>query len=352
MADLDIVPEDQDELVSPHHVLALKCVGILVMMGLTALFCLLPYRTYSCEHRQRLVSFANCFGGGVLFGTIFLHLIPEVSYQWQQYLEMTGREAPLPVAESLEVLGFCLILFIETLFEQLSIRKLKRGVFAEDCEKCNVKHNNIHKLKDISPDECNVPEQQEILSPDKDVLISAASQAKRCVVITNQTHNVWIMLASLFVHSVFEGMAVGVETQMQTVIGLIGAILVHKCAIALTLWSRLISQYIPIKKGIVFAVLLAVGTPLGVILGTALQAELTGSTLLLVVATIQAIATGIFLYITFAEILFPELKKKKDMLYKIPCIVLGIVIIGSATLLHDHTHGHSEQSHEGHEGHH
>lgn len=334
--------EDQDQLLSRHHLLTVKCVGILVMMGLTTVFCLLPYKTYSCEHRQRLVSFANCFGGGVLFGTIFLHLIPEVSYQWSEYLEKVGTEAPLPVAESLEVLGFCLILFIETLFEQLSIRKLKRGVFAEDCEKCEKKHNNLHKLQNISPDECNVPE-QEILSPDKDVLISAANTAKRCVVMNNmnQTHNVWILLASLFLHSLFEGMAVGVETQAQTVIGLIGAVLIHKCAIALTLGSRLISQYVPLKKGIVFAVLLAVGTPLGVVLGTGLQAELTGTTLLVVVATIQALATGIFLYITFAEILFEELKKKKDMKYKIPCIVLGIVIIGSATLLHDHTHGHA-----------
>lgn len=61
------------------------------------------------------------------------------------------------------MLGFCLILFIETLFEQLSIRKLKRGVFAEDCEKCEQKHNNIHKLQNISPDECNVPEQVSII---------------------------------------------------------------------------------------------------------------------------------------------------------------------------------------------
>lgn len=55
--------------------------------------------------------------------------------------------------------------------------------------------------------------------------------------------------------------------------------------------------------------------------------------------TIQAIGTGIFLYITFAEILFPELKNKQDMRYKIPCICIGILIIGLASLLHSHSHG-------------
>ena len=61
----------------------------------------------------------------------------------------------------------------------------------------------------------------------------------------------------------------------------------------------------------------------------------------------QALGTGIFLYITFAEILFPELKNKRDMRYKIPCICFGILIIGLASLLHTHSHGveHHDEDH-------
>ena len=68
---------------------------------------------------------------------------------------------------------------------------------------------------------------------------------------------------------------------------------------------------------------------------------------LLILALLQALGTGIFLYITFAEILFPELKNKQDMKYKIPCICLGILIIGLASLLHTHTHGvaHHDEDH-------
>lgn len=55
----------------------------------------------------------------------------------------------------LQVLGFCLILFLETLFDQLSVRKLKKGVLAEDCEKCELKHMEIHMAENVSPEQCN-----------------------------------------------------------------------------------------------------------------------------------------------------------------------------------------------------
>jgi len=337
---LELGEEGEEILMNPNSLVTMKSVGILIMMVLTTVFCVLPYKTYSCEHRQRLTSFANCFGGGVLFGTIFLHLIPEVSVQMNQYLKQTDQEMPIPLAETLEVLGFCLILFLETLFDQLSVRKLKKGVLAEDCEKCEMKHIEIHMSENISPEQCNNQPLMEttdmIVQADKNSLLAASNTPKRCVVENKQ--NIAILLASLVTHSVFEGGAVGVERQPETVMGLMGAILIHKCAIALTLGSRLVTQEVHFKKGCVYAVLLSVGTPIGIVLGVAVEAKLTGSALLITSAVIQAIGTGIFLYITFAEILFPELKNKRDMRYKIPCICLGIVIIGLASLLHSHSH--------------
>lgn len=345
---LELGEGGEEMLINPNYIITMKSIGILVMMVLTTVFCVLPYKTYSCEHRQRLISFANCFGGGVLFGTIFLHLIPEVSQQMNQYLLQTGQEMPVPLAETLEVLGFCLILFLETLFDQLSVRKLKKGVFAEDCEKCEKKHNDLHMLENISPDQCNnlppVETTDVILQADKNSLLMPSNTPKRCVV--EKRHNIGILLASLFTHSVFEGGAVGVERQAETIMGLMGAVLIHKCAIALTLGSRLVTQEIQFKKGCVYAVILSVGTPIGIVLGVAVEAKLTGSTLLITTAVIQALGTGIFLYITFAEILFPELKNKQDMKYKIPCICFGILIIGLASLLHTHTHAHGVGHHD------
>ena len=47
------------------------------------------------------------------------------------------------------------------------------------------------------------------------------------------------------------------------------------------------TQEIQFKKGCVYAVILSVGTPIGIVLGVAVEAKLTGTTLLIVTAVIQ-----------------------------------------------------------------
>ena len=51
--------------------------------------------------------------------------------------------------------------------------------------------------------------------------------------------------------------------------------------------SRLVTQEVHFKKGCVYAVLLSVGTPIGIVLGVAVEAKLTGSALLITSAVIQ-----------------------------------------------------------------
>ena len=53
--------------------------------------------------------------------------------------------------------------------------------------------------------------------------------------------------------------------------------------------SRLVTQDVKFKQGCVYAVILSVGTPIGIVLGVAVEAQLTGPTLLLVTAVIQVI---------------------------------------------------------------
>ena len=40
---------------------------------------LIPLKAVGMKNAARYTSIANCFGGGVFFGTCFMHLIPEVS---------------------------------------------------------------------------------------------------------------------------------------------------------------------------------------------------------------------------------------------------------------------------------
>ena len=51
--------------------------------------------------------------------------------------------------------------------------------------------------------------------------------------------------------------------------------------------SRLVTQDVNFKQGCVYAVLLSIGTPIGIVLGVAVEAQLTGTKLLIVTAVIQ-----------------------------------------------------------------
>ena len=55
-----------------------KCGGIVVMFLLPFLFGLAPIKAAKLKNAARYTNIASCFGGGVFFGTCFMHLIPEV----------------------------------------------------------------------------------------------------------------------------------------------------------------------------------------------------------------------------------------------------------------------------------
>ena len=57
-----------------------KCGGIVVMFILPFVFGLAPIKAAKMKNAARFTSIANCFGGGVFFGTCFTHLIPEVKW--------------------------------------------------------------------------------------------------------------------------------------------------------------------------------------------------------------------------------------------------------------------------------
>eukprot|EP00116_Pleurobrachia_bachei_P006517 sb/3466779/ len=133
-----------------------RTVTIIAVFIVSMLFGLLPLKTLSLKYRSRIASIANCFGGGVFFGTCFMHLIPEVKMQITEYFEViefkeiaaavsatfnndtqeyycdeAAGKIPtwitplkkIPIPEMLECSGFLLILSVEKIAE--SAKKIR-----------------------------------------------------------------------------------------------------------------------------------------------------------------------------------------------------------------------------------
>ena len=56
-----------------------------------------------------------------------------------------------------------------------------------------------------------------------------------------------VLIFALLVHSIFEGLAIGIESSSTTFLQLAGAILIHKCVVAFALGTRLLDAGLQLK---------------------------------------------------------------------------------------------------------
>ena len=146
-----------------------RAITMIIILIVSMIFGMLPLKTLSMKYRSRIASIANCFGGGVFFGTCFMHLIPEVKMQINAYVEYMedkvtaglaeGEKPPgyleflekLPIPEFLECSGFLLILSIEKIAESAKkIRPLTQrfSVFIST-KKLNAAQKLVNKQQDL-----------------------------------------------------------------------------------------------------------------------------------------------------------------------------------------------------------
>lgn len=64
---------------------------------------------------KRVVSFLNCFSGGVFLATSLIHLLPEAREQMEKTLELWKIKTDYPLAEVLTGIGFSILLTFESL---------------------------------------------------------------------------------------------------------------------------------------------------------------------------------------------------------------------------------------------
>jgi len=324
-AESDVTAEARDSI-------GAKCGGIVVMFLLPILFGLAPIKAAKMKNAERFTKIASCFGGGVFFGTCFLHLIPEVAMEinsWRDSSDSIFLKS-LPLAEILECTGFVIILLVESIAHgadhkvepQVTEIPLKRSSREEaDTREGIVITNGIHASNS---------DRKSITSTD----VEAPELPK--------SKKVGVLIFALAIHSVFEGLAIGVESKATTFLQLAGAILIHKCVVAFAVGTRLIDAGLKIKGIMISLTIFCISTPIGIAFAMGLLEALSvvaesRSTISLVSGLIQGLSTGFFLYITFVEMICDVISDGKDLLLKTLFLSIGLLIIGTSTVIHNYS---------------
>lgn len=293
-------------------------VGVFFFMLLGAL---LPVKVIETDfekaHRsKKILSLCNTFGGGVFLATCFNALLPAVREKLQKVLSLGHISTDYPLAETLMLLGFFLTVFLEQLV--LTFRKEKPSFI--DLETFNAG-------SDVGSD-------SEYESPFMGAARGHAHGAGLSVRELSRSGPLRLLslVFALAAHSIFEGLALGLQEEGEKVVSLFVGVAVHETLVAVALGISMARSAMPLRDAAKLAVAVSIMIPLGIGLGLGIESA-RGVPSSVASVLLQGLAGGTFLFVTFLEILARELEDRSDRLLKVLFLVLGYAVLAGMVFL-------------------
>uniref|UniRef100_T1J422 Zinc transporter ZIP3 n=1 Tax=Strigamia maritima TaxID=126957 RepID=T1J422_STRMM len=307
---------------------------------------------------QRSLSYLSCVAAGVLIGMCFLGLLPLVKSQFDKILTEIDFKTQFPVAECVVVLGFFLVLSIEQIctkcfarnrkfitsneFEMRgaddseSIRKLLDEDFDADQDTLydlNSQHKNnpVTGLKKKFS-----PLKNGAMLPKKKTKTTCAEGPSHCRHFSALHREkiglrFFVLVLALSIHAVFEGLALGLIKETSRALRMFIAMILHESMCAFVLGVNLARNRLTLCAILVYIVFFSLTVPAGIGLGLVLG-ELQGVEAVVVAAVLQAMAAGIFVHVTFMEIIPGEFSDGKSGLLKVLFLFIGFLIIAAINI--------------------
>jgi zinc transporter 1/2/3 len=135
-------------------------------------------------------------------------------------------------------------------------------------------------------------------------------------------------MIALSVHSLFEGIALGLMDNYKSFINLMISILVHKFAESMSICIALTKSNMPFRQIFKFILLFSFATPLGTTIGI-----LLGDAPKLVSIIFTSMAGGTFIYVSCSELIVEEFSLPGNRWWKLLAFIVGAVFIGLLLLL-------------------
>ncbi|XP_074160434.1 zinc transporter ZIP3 [Sminthopsis crassicaudata] len=296
-------------------------VGVFILMLLGSI---LPVKIieadYEKAHRsKKILSLCNSFGGGVFLATCFNALLPAVREKLQEVLKLGNITTDYPLAETIMLLGFFMTVFVEQVI--LTFRKEKPSFI--DLETFNAGSDVGSDSEYESPFIGNsrghnfYPEHGHH-SHGHGLNVQELSRSSPL--------RLFSLVFALSAHSIFEGLALGLQEEGDKVMSLFVGVAIHETLVAVALGINMAKSSLPMKDAAKLAVTVSLMIPLGIGIGVGIE-RTKGVASSVASVLLQGFAGGTFLFVTFFEILVKELEDKNDRLLKVLFLVLGYAVL-------------------------
>ncbi|XP_050773848.1 zinc transporter ZIP2 [Gopherus flavomarginatus] len=292
------------------------------------------------RHR-RILSFIGCFAAGVFLGACLMHTAADALTDIQGELgkrlqqaaagqNLTGTqndssrasacvaELDYPFAELVISLGFFLVFLTESLvLHCCHVAPPSHGAPGKDPACSAPSAPSVpHSHGATAPSVPSVPHSHGVPVPG-----GPSPGSFRALVL----------FITLSLHSLFEGLAVGVQQGEAGALQLCLAVLAHKGVIAFSLGLQLVQSGTRPRWRLLYLGIFALMSPCGMAIGIGLSLS-GGAAGGLAMALVEGVAAGTFLYITFLEILPHELSSHEPPLAKFSFIALGFSVMATIAI--------------------
>ncbi|KAM4690817.1 zinc transporter ZIP1 [Rhinophrynus dorsalis] len=247
--------------------------------------------------RRWAQNLASCFSAGVFMATCLLDLMPNYLAGINNALERLNLTLQFPLQEFILAMGLFMVLIMEQIvlsyMDHPGSSEEKHVLLGSDGHF----HHNSLELSHVHVD------------------VNAHS-AVRAVVL----------LVSLSLHSVVEGIGLGQQQNSGKVLKTCLALLLHKSIISFGVILKLGQGRLRVQALFCCVLLFSVMSPLGIGLGVTLT-QGGDPVHQLTLMVLEGIAAGAFLYITFLEVLPHELSSREHPIHKVIVLLCGFSVI-------------------------
>ncbi|XP_038206731.1 zinc transporter ZIP1-like [Zerene cesonia] len=256
------------------------------------------------------------FGGGVLFATTFMHLLPEVDENIK-LLQEEGRlpEMPIYLAPLIMCSGFFMMYLVEELVHVY--------INSRENKSANTSFTRVLSIRRSKSEEDGNTDIQTIKE------VEAARHhghshlpVKSDDTIVSALRGLLIVLA-LSIHELFEGLAVGLESSTRSVWYMFGAVSAHKYIIAFCIGVELLAagtrRWLSILYIFTFSFVSALGIGVGILLVGGAGAAAAG----IYSVVLQGLACGTLVYVVFFEVW----RQDRTGIMQFFCAIFGFAIM-------------------------
>lgn len=345
-------------------ILALKLVVLGTLLVLTFLFTVLPLKfavsiRHQADHDRRRrcrlwISLLSCFAAGVFLATCLLDLLPQVRDKLRSAMGNMNVSTAFPVSEFVLSVGLFIILSIEQLVLMVQERSTEgySPIHAHESRESLAGHNNHHQEDCISRESRTrsrststgldqgrythgLSSSDDCDEADNEQSASGHSHHHMFHTHTDQSSHSYIrsvfLLLALSMHSIFEGLAVGLQGDVKNILQIFAALTIHKCILAFSLGLNFVQNHMTVRGTLGSGFLFAITSPIGIGVGI-IVFQFTVNPVMsnLVCGLLEGIACGTFLFVVFFEILPHEFNTNAHLTNRM--LKLLFLLVGYATI--------------------